>query len=54
MKNKLGSKMMKKIVRLRAKTYSYLIVDSGEDNKAKGTKKSVANIKLNFEDYKTV
>ena len=32
---------MKKTVRLRAKTYSYLIDDRSEDEKAKGTKKCV-------------
>ena len=43
MDDELGSKI---------KTYSYLIVDSNENKKAKGTKQNVANIKLNFEDYK--
>ena len=38
MKNKLGKKIMEKFVRLRPKTYSYLIDDSSEDKKAKGTK----------------
>ena len=36
MKDKLGRKVMKKFVRLRAKAYSYLINDSIEDKKAKG------------------
>ena len=30
---------MTKLAGLRAKTYSYLIYDSSEDKKAKGTKK---------------
>ena len=32
------SKIMKNLVGLRAKTYSYLIDDDNEDKKAKGTK----------------
>ena len=39
MKEKLGGKIMKKFVRLSAKTYSYLIDDGSEDKKAKGTQK---------------
>ena len=38
MKNELGGKTMAKFVRLRAKTYSYLIDDGSKDEKAKGTK----------------
>ena len=38
-KDKLGRKIMKKFVGLRAKTYSYFIEDGSEDKKAKGTKK---------------
>ena len=41
LKNELGGKIMTKIVGLIAKTYSYLIDDSSEDKKAKGTKKCV-------------
>ena len=40
-KGKLGRKIMKKIVKLRAKYYSYLMDDGSEDKKAKG-KKSVS------------
>ena len=39
------------MVGLTAKTYSYLIDDSAEDKKAKGTKKWVIK-KLKFENYK--
>ena len=52
MKDKLCEKMMKKFVRLRAKTYIYLTDDGSENKKAKGTKKCVIKIKLKFEDYK--
>ena len=41
MKDELGGKTMKKIVGLRAKTYSYLIDGDNEDEKAKSTKKCV-------------
>ena len=43
---------MTKFVRLRAKTYSYLIDDGSEDKKAKSTKKCVIKRKLKFENYK--
>ena len=45
MKDELGRKIMKEFVRLRAKTYSYLIDDGSEDKKTKRQKTSV--IKLN-------
>ena len=35
-----------------AKTYSYLIDDSAEDKKVKGTKKCVIKRKLKFENHK--
>ena len=41
MKDELGGKIMTKFVGLGAKTYNYLIDDSSEDKKAKGTKKCV-------------
>ena len=40
-KFKLDGKITTKFVRLRAKTYSYLIDDGSEDKKAKGTKSCV-------------
>ena len=43
---------MTKFVGLKAKTYSYLIDDSSEDKKAKGTKKCVIKQKIKFENYK--
>ena len=42
MKNELGGKIMIKFVRLRAKTYIYLIDDGSEDKKNKKHKKSVS------------
>ena len=41
MKGELGRKIMKKIVGLRVKTYSYLLDDGSEDKKANDTKKCV-------------
>ena len=52
MKEKLGRKIMKKFIGLRAKAYSYLIDDGSEDIKAKDTKKCVIRRKLKFERYK--
>ena len=43
MKGELGWKIMKQIVGLRAKTYSYLTENNDEDKKAKGTKKCHKN-----------
>ena len=39
MNDELGRKIMTKLVGLQEKTYSYLINDSNEDKKGKGTKK---------------
>ena len=50
MNNELGEKVMTKFVGLRAKTFSCLIDDSKEDEKAKGRKKSVIQRKLKFEN----
>ena len=52
MKNELGRNAMIKIVRLRAKTYSYLIDDGREGKKSKRHKKRVIKRKLKFENYK--
>ena len=52
MKDELGEKIMNEFLGLRAKTYSYLINDGSEGNKAKGTKKCVIKRKPEFEDYK--
>ena len=41
MKDELARKIMTKLFGLRAKSYSYLIVDSSEDKKAKSTKNCI-------------
>ena len=43
---------MRRFVRLRVKTYSYLIHDGSEDKKAKCTKTCVIKRKPKFEHYK--
>ena len=53
MKNELGGQIMKEIVVLKAKTYSYLKENSDENKKATGTKKGVIK-ELNFKIIKTV
>ena len=42
MKDELGGKLLTKFVRLRAKTYSYVMEDGSENKKAKKTQKSVS------------
>ena len=54
MKDELGGQIMKELVGLRAKTYSYLKDNNDEDKKAKATKKCVIKTKLKFQDYKIV
>ena len=51
-KHKLGEKIMKKFVGLKAKTYSYLIDEGIEDKKAKDTNNCVIKSKVKFENYK--
>ena len=52
MKDELGGQIMKRFVRLRAKTYSYLKYDGDEDKKEKSTKKCAMKRNATFEDYK--
>ena len=52
MKDDLSGQIMKELVRLRAKKYSYLKDNNDKDKKAKGTKKFVIKRKLAFENYK--
>ena len=47
-KDELGRNIMKEFVRLRAKTYAYLMVHDSEHKKAKGTKKCVIKRRLMF------
>ena len=52
MKGELGGKIMTEFVALRSKTYSYLMDDGSNDEKAKGTKKCVIKRRIKFNDYK--
>ena len=51
-KDELGGKILKEFCALRAKTYTYLMDDDSEKNKAKGIKRCVIKRKLMFENYK--
>ena len=53
MKDDLGWNIMKKIVGLRGKTYSYLKDDHSEDKKAKDTKSVSYKANLNLKIIKT-
>ena len=52
MKDDLGGKIIKELVGLRAKTYSYLKDNNKKDKKTKGTEKCLIKTKLKFENYK--
>ena len=52
MKDELGGKIMLEFVGLRAKLYSYKMLDDEETKKCKGIKKSVVDKTISFEDYK--
>jgi hypothetical protein len=52
MKDECGGKVMTEFVGLRAKSYAYTMMDSTEDKKCKGIKKSVIKQNISFEDYK--
>ena len=51
-KDELVGKIMTNFVRIRAKTYSYLIDDGSEYKKAKVTKNCFIKRKLKFENYR--
>ena len=53
MKDELGGETKEEFVRLRAKTYSYLIDDGNEDKKQKAQKSATLK-KLNLEIIKIV
>ena len=52
MKDELGGQIMKSVVGICAKTYSYLKGNNDESKKAKGKKQCVTKRKLKFQDYK--
>ena len=52
MKDKLGGKLMKELVALRPKIYSYLTDENHEIEKTKRQKMGVIKRKLKFKDYK--
>ena len=52
MKDELGGQIMERVVRLGAKTYSYLKDNNDEYKKVKDTKMCVIKRKLKFKDYK--
>ena len=52
MKDELGGKIMKEIIGLRPKMYSYKIGEKDEPKKCKGIKKCVVKKTISFEDYK--
>ena len=51
MKDELGGKIMKELIGLRPKCYSYLTDDDNVDKKAKGTKKCVIKKEIMFNNY---
>ena len=51
-KDEFGGKVTEEVVALRPKTWGYLMDDSIEHKKTKGTKKCVINQELVFENYK--
>ena len=50
-KDELGGNIMKELVAIRAKTWSYLMDDDTEYEKANGTKKCVIKRRFMFENY---
>ena len=51
-KDKAGGKEIVEFVRLRAKPYSYKMLDGSEDKKCKGVTKNVTKRSIQFEDYR--
>ena len=53
MKDEAAGKNIKEFVGLRAKLYSFIMEDGGENKKCKGVKKQVVENSITHEDYKT-
>ena len=51
-KNELGGKIIKEVVALRPKAWSYLMDDGSEHKKAKRIKKAVMKNRIMFENFK--
>ena len=51
-KDELGAEIIKELVELKEKAYSYLKDNSNEDKNAKGIKKCVIKRKLKFQNHK--
>ena len=51
-RDELGGKIMTEFVGLRAKLYSYKMLDEKETKKCKGIKKSVVDKTISFQAYK--
>ena len=52
-KDEAGGEIMKEFVGLRAKLYSYKMMEGKEEKKCKGVKKAVVRKSITFDDYKT-
>ena len=51
-KNEAGGKQIVQFVGLRAKLYSYKMLDGSEDKKCKGVRKNVTKRSIQFDDYR--
>ena len=51
-KDEAGGKQIVEFVGLRAKLYSYKILDGSEDKKCKGVTKNVTKRSIQFDDYR--
>ena len=51
-KNKAGGKQIVEFVGLRAKLYSYKMVDGSEDKRCKGVSKNVTKRSIQIDDYR--
>ena len=53
-KDEAGGKQMVEFIGLRAKIYSYKMLDGSEDKKCKGVTKNVTKMTIQFDDYREV